>query len=120
MLLIFYICIFFVLSVAIAAHENSTLPTLLVDGFTWAENLAFDGKGHMFVSEAVHGYLYNIYLCNDGTEYCKDVYLRGFDRIGGLAITPDGNTIYIGVAFKDNTNGIVYTTTDVNKNIKGL
>lgn len=91
-----------------------------MDGFSWAENLVFDGKGNLFVSEPIYSYLYHIYSCNNGTEYCKDIYLRGFDRIGGLVITPDGETIFIGVAFRDGTNGIIYTTADVRRNLKGI
>jgi hypothetical protein len=36
---------------------------LNVDGFAWAENLAFDGLGSLFVSEAVRGELWRIYPC---------------------------------------------------------
>lgn len=43
---------------------STTAGALLnVDGFTWAENLAFDGLGSLFVSEAVRGELWRIYPC---------------------------------------------------------
>ncbi len=44
---------------AAAAQESK----LLVDGFAWAEQLAFDGIGGLFVSEAVRGELWRVSAC---------------------------------------------------------
>lgn len=99
---------FFVLlssSVALAA-----LPRLSLDGFSWAEQLVFDGIGSMFVSDAVSGQLWRVYLCGD--TYCKTVHLEeGFIQFGGLAVTPDGSTLYAGVTFIDKSKGLVKTST---------
>lgn len=90
----------------------SSLPTLVVDGFSWAENLIFDGVGNMFVSEARRGELWKINLCEGETNYCKKLYLsKGFDGFGGLAVTPDGENIYAAVTFDDNLKGIIYAST---------
>jgi hypothetical protein len=35
--------------------DASTLPMLNISGFSWAENLAFDGHGNLFVSDATTG-----------------------------------------------------------------
>jgi hypothetical protein len=62
-----------------------SLPDLLVDGFSWAENLIFDDKyDNLFVSDAVQGKLYRIYLCENQTQYCKDIHIdnRAVSQIG--------------------------------------
>lgn len=87
------------------------LPLLEVAGFGWAENLCFDGMGNLFVSEMTGGKLHRIWLCDDGQSYCKDVHIEGFKNIGGLAVSPDGQTIYAAVTFEDKTNGIVASPT---------
>lgn len=97
------------LSMAIAAEE---LPTLNIDGFSWAESLAFDGLGGMFVSDAVLGQLFKIQLCNDGKDYCKEVYLdEGISQFGGIQVTSDGLTLYVGATFDDKSHGIVSAQT---------
>ena len=81
-----------------------------MDGFSWAENLAFDGIGSLFVSDAVTGKLWRIYLCGD--TYCKTTHLAdAFDQFGGLAVTPDGTTLFAGVTFTDGSHGVVKTST---------
>jgi hypothetical protein len=110
---VFCLSIFFT---AIAKTEafglTSELPILNFDGFAWAENLAFDGLGNMFVSEAVRGELWKISLCKDGLSYCGGVYLsKGLSQFGGLAITPCGKKIYCGVTFEDGSKGIISAST---------
>ena len=96
------------LTLALAAQA---LPMLEVGGFSWAENLAFDGKGGLFASEYHRGELIRIQLCEDGVSYCQAVHVSGFDNLGGLAVSPDGGTIYVGVHFQDKTSGIIATST---------
>ena len=45
-----------------------SLPSLEVRGFSWAENLVFDGMGNMFVSDATTGDISRIHLCPNARE----------------------------------------------------
>ena len=73
----------FVLSLALAkAAGPADLPMLEVGGFSWAENLVFDGNGGLFASEYHRGELIRIQLCEDGASYCQAVHLSGFDNLG--------------------------------------
>lgn len=101
----------FIVLLAFLGACVADLPLLNVSGFGWAENLAFDGHGSMFVSEHSRGEMIRINLCKDGTDYCQAVHLSGFKNIGGLSISPDGNTIYAGVTFEDKSTHIVSTST---------
>lgn len=89
-----------------------SLPLLNIDGFTWAENLAFDGLGNLFVSDAVQGKLQRIFLCESGTSYCNVTHLsEGLRDIGGLQISPDGLTIYAGATLANRSNSIISAST---------
>lgn len=103
--------LFFLFLLCIKCGIVAPLPLLVVDGFGWAENLCFDGLGNLFVSEMTGGKLHRIWLCDDGQSYCKVVHLEGFKNIGGLAVSPDGKTIYAAVTFDDKSNGIVASPT---------
>ena len=75
----------------------AALPILNIDGFTWAENLVFDGNGHMFVSDTVKAEVYKIELCQNATSYCKSIYLHGgLKGIGGMQVSSDGLTLFAG------------------------
>ena len=52
---------------------RATENPLIIDGFAWAENLAFDGLGGLFVSEAVSGELWRVSAC--GTFEINKVYI---------------------------------------------
>ena len=96
---------------------SSELPYLNIDGFAWAENLVFDGLGHMFVAENTNGMVYRINLCNNGTEYCKEIYLEnGLKKVGGLQVSDDGQVLYAGVTFddEDESTGIISAPTNGN------
>ena len=43
-----------------ASHVKAN-QRLSVDGYSWAEQLAFDGLGSLFISDAVRGELTRIY-----------------------------------------------------------
>jgi len=88
------------------------LPNLVVSGFTWAENLAFDGLGNLFISENIRGELWRINLCRDGTDYCSVLQLGdGFSSFGGLQIPPDGSVVYAGATLDDGTTAVISTPT---------
>lgn len=95
-----------------ASYEASNLPNLIVSGFTWAENLAFDGLGSLFVSENIRGELWRINLCKGGKDYCSTLQLGdGFSSFGGLQIPPDGSVIYAGATLEDGTTAVISTAT---------
>lgn len=75
---------------------------LNVDGFTWAENLIFDGLGSLFVSEAVGGELWRIVYDPVNNNYTSSIYLnKGFKQFGGLSVSDNGKILYAGVVFDD-------------------
>lgn len=51
----------FVLIAVLAAVFAADLPSLNFEGFSWAENLAFDGLGNLFVTDAVRGELWRFF-----------------------------------------------------------
>jgi sugar lactone lactonase YvrE len=107
---------FMVNSAALATFGMMTsaedLPCLNVDGFSWAENLAFDGLGNLFVSDAIRGELWRIYLSENKLEYISSLHLNeGIKDIGGVQITPDGTTIYAGATLANKSHAIISTPT---------
>lgn len=91
---------------------NNNLPTLNMAGFTWAENLCFDGHGNLFVSDSTRGEIWRIYLCPTKQSYCNSLHLKGFKSIAGLTTDKTGDILYAGVKFEDGTTGIVATNTN--------
>lgn len=87
----------------------ASFPQLEVSGFSWAENLAFDGLGNMWVSEAIRGELWRIWLNSEGTSYNSEIYLtKGVSQFGGLAITPCGEHLYAGVTLDDKSYALIH------------
>lgn len=92
------------------AHTSASLPTLLMSGFSWAENLAFDGLGSLFVSDVATGIISRIYLCGD--QYCKVTHMsKGIESGGGLVVSSNGLTLYAGVTLSDKSKAIISTST---------
>jgi hypothetical protein len=48
---------------ATLAMGGETLPNLVISGFSWAENLVFDGYGSLFVCDSVRGEIWKIVVC---------------------------------------------------------
>ena len=94
----------------------NSLPLLCLDGFSWAEQLVFDGLGNMFVSEAVRGELWRIHLCEESSDaYCSEIYLtEGFKQFGGLVVSPDGLTLYAGATLEDDSKALISVATQGN------
>ena len=71
-------------------------PLLEVSGFSWVENLVFDGNGNLWASEATSGQLWRVHLDTTGPEavWNKTLVLDGFRHVDGLVVSSDGNTIY--------------------------
>ncbi len=100
-----------VVLVALALADNR-LPMLNVDGFSWAENLCFDGLGGLFVSDAVFGRLVRISFDAQARNYTSSIHVtKGFKQFGGLAATPDGHNLYAAAIFEDKSHGIILTPT---------
>lgn len=96
---------------ATLAVGAETLPNLVVSGFSWAENLVFDGFGNLFVCDSVRGEIWKINLCKAGTAYCSELQLTdGLTSVGGMQIPPDGKTIYAGATLDDNKTHILMST----------
>ena len=121
--------------------EVVSLPLLDVSGFSWyyciiilyfsiiiimyfifyrAENLHFDGNGNLFVSEIFGksggGELWKISLNETSQQYERTLHLSGFNNIGGLTISKDGDIIYACVTFHDKSSGIISAKTSNNNN----
>lgn len=89
-----------------------SLPALNIGGFSWAENLVFDGIGGLFVSESVRGELWRISLNPVTGNYTSLIHVaKGFKKFGGLSTTEDGQIVYAAVVFDDKTNGIIAVST---------
>lgn len=107
--------LFFFLSLStwgvVLSFAQGSLPNLVVSGFTWAENLAFDGYGNLFVTENHRGELWRINLCKAGTDYCSVRQLSdGFSAFGGLQIPPEGKVVYAGATFNDGSTAVISTS----------
>jgi len=96
---------------------SSSLPYLNVDGFSWAENLCFDGNGNLFVSDWRRGEFWRIWLSDDGKSYEKEVVLTGdFKHTGGMQVNKDGTIIYAGVTYNNDSKAIIYWPTTNSNN----
>lgn len=89
----------------------SSLPKVIFEGFTWGENLIFDGHGSLFATDYVRGELWRVYACgaeNDGDEeYCNEKFLTNDENIeamAGLAVSADGYEVYVGCKFVDGSD----------------
>jgi len=84
-----------------------SLPTLDVRGFSWAENLVFDANENLFVSDTTTGILWRIYLAADRLNYRKDEHISAgsFNKINGLTVSQDGQTLYAVVELAADKNG---------------
>jgi len=81
----------------------------------WAENLAFDGHGNLFVSSPKNdkfqrGEVWRISLCEDLSNYCGNVHLT-MAGLGGFVMSKDGSELYIGATLDDGSSAIVKTKT---------
>ena len=85
----------FLVLAAMQGHTAaSEAPLLEVSGFSWVENIVFDGHGNLWASEATLGQLWRVHLTEDGSAWNKTLVLEGFRHVDGLAVTDDGTTLY--------------------------
>lgn len=92
--------VFFVVFCTVGSYG---FPVLDITGFTWAENMAFDGKGNLFVSDTGIGAVYRIALSQDGSEYEKYTHISvgQLSKIDGLAMGPNENILYGSARIKE-------------------
>ena len=69
-------------------------PLLEVSGFSWVENLVFDGHGSLWASEATSGQLWRVHLAEDGASWHKSLVVDGLRHVDGLVVSDDGSTLY--------------------------
>ena len=79
---------------------------LEVSGFSWVENLAFDGRGNLFVSELNRGEIWRIRPDGSG-GYRTELFLEGFVKVLGLAATPDGGEMYANAKLADGSYALI-------------
>lgn len=77
---------------ALCLPAAASAQTLEVDGFSWAENLHFDGLGNLWVSDSLRGEVWRIQPGANG--YSKSLFLDGFSSVLGLVSTDDGQVMY--------------------------
>lgn len=100
------------LTIVVAAADSSAY--IVFGGFSWAENLAFDGLGGLFVSDAVRGELWKIVFNETSSLYDGQIFLKeGATQFGGLAITNDGLHIYAGAVLEDKSMALIKASTAV-------
>lgn len=97
-------------------------PVLNITGFTWAENMAFDGKGNLFVSDTDVGAVYRITLSADGSTYEKYKHIsEGISKINGLAMGSNPNILYGSAKLKPSrTNWLIEINTNTPNDFRPL
>ena len=70
------------------AHALNTIA----NGFSWVENLCFDSKGNLFVSENTHGEIWRIY--RGETQYAMELMQDDFKSVLGMAYDPENDEIF--------------------------
>lgn len=73
---------------AARAHAASVSVSVIADGFTWVENLAFDGRGAAFVSDLAHGTITRLAFNATTQTYDKTLWASGFKKVLGLSVDP--------------------------------
>lgn len=88
----------------------AALPFLDMSDFSWAENLLITSDGlNMFVSDHTRGDLYRVTLDKDGNQYVRYDHVSdpNIAHFGGLAQSGNGDVIYAGVTFEDDSTAII-------------
>jgi sugar lactone lactonase YvrE len=102
----------FAVGAVLGRGDEDKSPYVVFQGFSWAENLAFDGNGGLFVSDAVKGELWKIHFNETSAAYDGNIFLKaGATQFGGLAVTPDGLHIYAGAVLDDDSMAIIKAST---------
>ena len=80
---------------------------LVADGFSWAENLAFDGRGNLFVSDCNRGQI--VRLSHNATTGVveKNLWGSGFKKFLGLTFAPGAPETLFAVGVQSNGQGAV-------------
>ena len=106
------VIILVILSVVCVVYAADSSPYIVFEGFSWAENLAFDGRGGLFVSDAIKGELWKIMYNDTSSQYDGQIFLKkGATQFGGLAISNDGLHIYAGAVMEDKSMALIQAST---------
>jgi hypothetical protein len=81
----------------VAARAHAASVSVIADGFTWVENLAFDGRGAAFVSDLAHGTITRLALNATTQTYDKTLWASGFKKVLGLSVDPSAPHIMYAV-----------------------
>jgi sugar lactone lactonase YvrE len=107
-----------VLAAALAAASTPATPTALVgnltliaSNFTWAENLAFDGRGALFVTDDMAGIIYRLERDPATLVVTKQAWVTGFHNALGLALAPTGDEMYAVVTTAAGVHRIIAVST---------
>ena len=88
-----------------SCSSSFSVPKVIYEGFTWGENLVFDGLGSLFATDYERGELWRLYACTDEEEgFCSELYLNDDENIksmAGLAVSSDGSEVFVGCKFVD-------------------
>ena len=85
---------------ALPLSQASAAP-LDMEGFAWAENLTFDGRGGLIVSDAFTGDIWRIE--HDGEGHRRTLIATGFEGALGLAYLRVGGPLFAAVRTLDDT-----------------
>ena len=88
---------------AASAAVPATAAPLDIDGYLWAENLAFDGRGGLIVSDAFKGDIWRIEQDGDG-GHRQSLIATGFDGALGLAYLNVGGPLYAAIRTVDESD----------------
>jgi hypothetical protein len=84
-------------------HPPPGVPNLNITGFSWAENLFFDGQGNLFVSDLNTGILWKVFYNDTSSTYEKAPFSQ-FDKVAGLTLVKTDHDVTIFAATTLNSN----------------
>ncbi len=82
---------------------SSVPPPLEMTGYLWAENLDFDGKGNLFVSDSETGEIWRIWW--SGSAWTQEVYFD--DARAALGLATDDEYLFANITSLNNEHQVV-------------
>jgi sugar lactone lactonase YvrE len=80
-------------SLSFVALCTAFVAVPVATGFSWSENLVFDNRGNLFVSDVTRGEIWKITL-DEQRRYHQSLHISNFTRLLGLAVEQDGSIVY--------------------------
>jgi len=103
-------CIFLLILVVVKQYSSVELPPnvrVVASGFTWAENLAFNGAGSLFVTDTMRGQLFEITPAAKVGTYDMALLLEGFDHLLGVVVDEAVPWVLYSVGRYNNTDVVI-------------